>query len=160
MIPERVLQSRPMRLALVSLIALVLTACGGGQVRDESPMVRVSEVSHLDNDITVQLSIRNVNDEVLDIRAISFEMMTDDKPFLAWDGPATVNIAAKGTEAWSVEISASASGVALLDSLQQGSIKSLPYTLEGSVKTVDDNTLRFEGVGHLYPLPGRPGYFR
>ena len=160
MIPEPVLQSKPMRLALVLLLALGLAACSSGQVRDESPMVRVSEVSRLDDDITVQLRIRNVNDEALDIRTISFELTSDDEPFLAWDGPAAVNIAAKGTETWSAGISASASGGALLDSLQQGSIKSLPYALKGSVETVDDQTLRFEAVGHLYPLPGRPGYFR
>lgn len=71
-----------------------------------------------------------------------------------------VNIAAKGTETWSVGISASTGGRALLDSLQEGSVKSLPYTLEGSVETVDGKSLRFEAVGHLYPLPGRPGYFR
>ena len=160
MIPERVLQAKLMRLALVPLIILGLGACGAGQVRDESPMVRVSEVSNLDDGITVQLSIRNVNDEALDIRAISFELTSDDEPFLAWDGPSMVNIAARGTETWSVGISASASGRTLLDSLQQGSIKSLPYTLEGSVENVVGKTLRFEAVGHLYPLPGRPGYFR
>jgi hypothetical protein len=160
MIPERVLHSKLMRLALVMLLALAVGACSGGQVRDESPMVRVSEISHLEGNTNVQLSIRNVNDEALDVRAISYKLTSDDEPFLAWDGPATVNIAAKGTETWSVAIDASASSKALLESLQQGSIKSLPYTLEGSVETVDGGTLRFEAVGYLYPLPGRPGYFR
>jgi hypothetical protein len=137
-----------------------LGACGGGQVRDEAPLVRVSELSHLDDAITVQLSIRNVNDEALEIRAVSFELTSEDEQFLAWDGPADVNIAAKGTETWSVGVADSTKGGVLLDSLEEGAIKSLPYALQGSVETVEGNTLRFEAAGHIYPQPGRPGYFR
>ena len=160
MIPERVSQLKLARLALSLLLAMGLAACGGGQVRDESPLVRISELSHLDDTITVQLSIRNVNDEALDLRAISFELTSEDEQFLAWDGPAGVNIAAKGTETWSVEVTDNTGGGVLLNSLQEGAIKSLPYTLQGSVETVEGRTLRFEALGHIYPLPGRPGYFR
>jgi hypothetical protein len=160
MISERILQLKLARPALSLLLALGLAACGGGQVRDESPLVRVSELSHLDDTISVQLSIRNVNDEALDIRAISFEMTSEDEQFLAWDGPASVNIAAKGTETRSVGVTPSARAGALLDSLEEGTIKSLPYALRGSVENVEGKTLRFEATGHIYPLPGRPGYFR
>jgi hypothetical protein len=160
MIPGRVLQSKLTQLALSLLLAMGLGACGGGQVRDEAPLVRVSELSHLDDTITVQLSIRNVNDAALDIRAVSFELTSGDEPFLAWDGPATVNIAAKGTETWSVGITGNAAAGDLLDSLERGAIMSIPYALQGSVETVEAKSRRFEAAGHIYPLPGKPGYFR
>ena len=85
---------------------------------------------------------------------------TQSIALLAWDGPATVNITAKGTETVSVEIADSEAAGEVLDSLEGGAINSIPYDLEGSVQTVDDKTLGFEAVGYIYPLPGRPGYFR
>jgi len=48
----------------------------------------------------------------------------------------------------------------LLNSLQNGEVQSLPYTLKGSVSSIDDGSLHFEHEGHIYPLPGRPGHFR
>jgi hypothetical protein len=48
----------------------------------------------------------------------------------------------------------------LLDTLENGDVKSLPYSLKGFVTTLGDGTLRFEYEGHIYPLPGRPGRFR
>jgi len=44
--------------------------------------------------------------------------------------------------------------------LQNGDVKSLPYSLRGSVSTREEGILYFEYEGHIYPLPGRPGHFR
>ena len=79
---------------------------------------------------------------------------------LTYTGPADTNIVANGTETWSVEVAESTAGRELLDSLQNGDVKSLPYVLKGTFRTVDDSTMRFEHEGHIFPLPGRPGHFR
>ena len=123
-------------------------------------MIRISELSHQDNNISLQLSMRNLNDVPLDILNIDFRVSTNDDELFAYDGPADTNIIANGTDTWSVDIVENETSRQLLDSLQNGDVKSLPYSLKGKITTVDDGTLRFEHEGHIYPLPGRPGHFR
>ncbi len=123
-------------------------------------MVRLKELSHQDDNITLKLSMRNLNGVALDINNNDFSLSTDDKEIFNYHGPAETNIVANGTETWSVEVVESEASRELLDSLQNGDIKSLPYELKGSVSSKDDGTLHFQHEGHLYPLPGRPGRFR
>ena len=145
---------------LIILTAVLCSGCGAKLVRGESPMVRMSELSHQDNNISLQLNIRNVNDEPLDIINIDFSLATDENDLCTHVGPVEINIVANGTETWSVEVTESEASKKLLNSLQNGDIKSLSYSLNGSIKTVNDGNLRFEHEGHIYPLPGRPGHFR
>ena len=147
-------------LVLVVLIAVLCAACGAKLVRGEPPMVRMNELSHQDNNISVQLSMRNINGVPLDILNIDFTLSTDDRELFTYAGPVNTNIVANATETWSVDIPESKTGRELLDSLQNGDVKSLPYSLKGKITNVDNNTLRFEHEGHIYPLPGRPGHFR
>jgi hypothetical protein len=147
-------------LVLVVLIAVICAACGAKLIRGESPMVRMSELSHQDNDISLQLNIRNVNDEPLDILSIDFSLATDENDLFTHVGPVEINIVANGIETWSVSAAESETSRELLDSLQNGDVKSLSYSLNGSIKTANDGKLRFEHEGHIYPLPGRPGHFR
>ena len=142
------------------LLVMLVSACGPKLIRGESPMVRISELSHQDNNVSLQLSIRNVNDEALDILDIDFSLSSDDQQLLAYTGTAIININANGTETWSVGIAESGTTRQRLDALQDGEIKSLPYTLEGTISTRESGRLRFEYEGHLYPLPGRAGHFR
>jgi len=123
-------------------------------------MVRISELSHQDGTISMQLSIRNVNDEPLDILEFDFSLSSEEKQLLAYSGPADIDIVANGTETWSVNVKENDTSRNSLDALQSGEIKSLPYILEGTIKTLDTGKLRFEYEGHIYPLPGRPGHFR
>ena len=48
----------------------------------------------------------------------------------------------------------------LLDSLGSGEVKSLAFDLNGKVHTLEDSYLSFAHKGYLYPVPGKPGYFR
>ena len=142
------------------LLVMLVSACGPKLIRGESPMVRISELSHQDSTVSLQLSIRNVNDEALDILDIDFSLSSDDQQLLDYTGTASININANGTETWSVDIAESDTTRQRLDALQGGEIKSLPYTLEGTISTRESGRLRFEYEGHLYPLPGRAGHFR
>lgn len=157
---EKLMDKKYLAMALMLVGALLFSGCGSKQVRGESPMLRISELSHQDGNVNLQLSIRNVNDEELDILELDFKLTTEDQQLLGYSGPAPVNIVANGTESWSVEIVEDNVLREQLDALQNDEIKSLPYLLEGSIRTLDTGKLRFETRGHLYPLPGRPGYFR
>ena len=123
-------------------------------------MVRMNELSHQDKNIKLKLSMRNLNGVELNIQSIDFSLMVDDNELFSYQGPADTNIVANGTETWSVEVEESQSSRELLNTLQNGDVKSLPYSLKGKINSVDDGSLRFEHKGHIYPLPGRPGHFR
>lgn len=123
-------------------------------------MVRMTEMSHQDNKITLQVSMRNLNGVDMDVQTIDFSLLANDDLLFSYRGPVNTNIVANGTETWSVEVEESENSKALLDKLQNGEVKSLPYSLEGSVLTRTDGNLSFEYEGHIYPLPGRPGHFR
>jgi LEA14-like dessication related protein len=158
--PSTYLYAKHLGTGLAVLAIMLCTACGTKIIRGESPLVRMTELSHQDSSITLQLSMRNVNGVPLDIQSIDFSLSVDDEELFTYQGPAETNIVANGTETWSVEVEESQSSRDLLNTLENGEVKSLPYSLKGSVDSSDDSSLRFKHEGHLYPLPGRPGHFR
>jgi outer membrane lipoprotein-sorting protein len=158
--PDKHVFTRFLGFGLVFLVVMLSAACGAKIIRGAAPMVRMNELSHQNDTITLQLSMRNINGVPLDVQSIDFSLTVDDDELFSYQGPANTNIVANGTETWSVEIEESQSSRDLLDSLENGEVKSLPYSLKGSIRSVDDGTLRFEYEGHIYPLPGRPGRFR
>lgn len=145
---------------LVLFASVLLSACGNKLIRGASPIVYMTELSHQDNKIMLQLGMRNLNGVDLDVLSIDFKMSVEDDDLLVYQGPVERNIVANGTETWSVEVDEKPGTRALLESLEQGQVKSLPYVLRGSVISREDGDLRFEHEGHIYPLPGKPGYFR
>lgn len=149
-------------IGLLIIAVFLCTACGTQVTRGASPMVRMTELSHQDNNISLQLNMRNLNGVDLDIQSIDFSLTvndTEDELFV-YSGPVDTNIVANGTETWTVEVIESEASRALLDSLEKGEVKSVPYELKGSIVSADDGKLRFEHEGHIYPLPGKPGHFR
>jgi len=152
---------REFLVVMLAIAAIMLTTgCGSKIIRGAAPIVRMNELSHTGETISLQLSMRNLNGVVLDIQAIDFSLSAEDSELLTYKGPAKTNIAANGTETWTVEVKESQSSKQLLDKLQAGDIISLPYSLKGSIIAADEDKLRFSHTGHLYPVPGRPGHFR
>jgi hypothetical protein len=149
-------------LFLLLATALLCISCGANVVRGESPVVRITELSHAGNNINLQLSMRNLNGVDLNVQNIDFRLTVDEsnEELVVYSGPVAINITANGIEAWSVETAESDAGRKLLDQLESGEIMSLPYHLKGSISSADEGNMRFEYDGHLYPLPGKPGYFR
>lgn len=148
--------------SLLVLTLMFSAACGSKVVRGESPLVRMTELSHQDNTISLQVSMRNLNGVDLDILSIDLRLTVNENKdeLFIYKGPVDTNIVANGVESWSVEVEESKVSRDLLESLEKGEIKSLPYKLKGSVTSEDDGKLRFEYEGHIYPLPGKPGHFR
>lgn len=159
---KKLICKKHLGLTLLALVVLLCAACGTKLVRGESPLIRMTELSHQGNNISLQVNIRNVNGVDLSIQSIDFSLTVNENKdqLFVYNGPVNTNIVANGTESWSVEVKESEASRKLLDSLQNGEIKSLPYTMKGSITSKDDGTLRFEYEGHIYPLPGKPGHFR
>jgi hypothetical protein len=158
--PDSYILKNLLGLGLIFLMTLMITACGAKIVRGASPMVRMTELSHEDNQITLELRMRNLNGVELEVQSIDFSLSISDEQLFVYNGPVETNIVANGTETWSVKVEESRTSLDLLNTLQNGAVKSLPYALEGSVMSEADGTLHFEHEGHIYPLPGRPGHFR
>lgn len=149
-------------LSLLMAVVLLSTACGAKVIRGAAPMVRMTELSHQDSNISLQVTMRNLNGVDLNIKSIDFRLTVNEneEELFVYNGPVDTNIVANGTETWSVEVEESATSRELLNSLENGDINSLPYALKGSVTSENEGTLRFEYEGHIYPLPGKPGHFR
>jgi hypothetical protein len=147
---------------LLLIAVLLCSACGAKIIRGASPLVRMTELSQQDNTLSLQLSMRNLNGVDLDIQSIDLRLTVNESEdeLFVYNGPVDENIVANGTESWSVEIKESETSRELLNSLEGGDINSLPYTLKGTIISTDDGSLRFEYEGHIYPVPGKPGYFR
>lgn len=147
-------------LGLILAVAMMVTACGTKVVRGATPIVRMNELSHDGSNISLLLSMRNLNGVDLEIQKIDFSVSVEDDTLFSYNGPVDTNIVANGTETWTVAIEESETSRILLDGLESGDIKSLPYSLKGSISSAEDGNLRFEYEGHIYPVPGRPGHFR
>jgi len=158
--PDTHVNTKTLGFALLLLAAMMLTACAPKLIRGAAPMVRMTELGHADETIALQLSMRNVNGVTLDILHIDFSMSVDGNEIIVYKGPVETSIAANGTESWPVEVEESQSSRELLNKLQNGDVKSLPYALRGTITSKEDGDLHFEYEGHIYPLPGRPGHFR
>jgi hypothetical protein len=154
------LHKRNLGIALLAIAIGLSSACGNKLIRGASPIVRMTELSHQQGRISLQVTIRNLNGVDLDVLGADLRLLVENRELLSYRGPVNVNIVANGTETWSVEVEESAAGMQLLDQLEKGEVKSLPYSLTGSITSREDGLMRVEYEGHIYPLPGKPGHFR
>ena len=148
------------RLALLATIAMALAACGSGLVRGESPYVKIDSLRLQETSMEVGLGVRNINEVTIQTARVSFTVMLDGSELARFDDAVDVSVIASGRETLRFELQPSESGKQLLQSLEKGDVPNLPYTLEGSIVTLEEGLLEFTGEGRLYPVPGRPGQFR
>ena len=151
----------PRRILIVACLLIIgLAACGASLVRGEAPFVDVASWRIDGNDLTIDLRVRNVNDVSMPVHSVRLDVRLDDAPLARTETAADRVVAANGFEIFTLNMTASPDGVTALMRLQEREIESLPYALEGSVVTDDDERLKFRRDGHVYRVPGRPGQFR
>jgi hypothetical protein len=138
----------------------LIVSCGPVVVRGESPLVSISSLSAIDQDLTADFDIRNINDVEMNITAIEIFIRIKDAGSTEYNSEFNLNIGANGTEEIHVDQLPERLASELLDSLESGEVLSLPFKLEGRVRTIEDGYLVFSHDGHLYPIPGKPGQFR
>jgi hypothetical protein len=148
------------RIALLVAGALLVAACGPKQVRGEAPFVQVTSWSIDGRQLSMATRIRNVNDEELSLSGLRFTVMLDEVELLSYQGEHVIAVAANGFETLNLTATASDDGTDLLNRLQTGELKSLPFDFSGAVINADGKSLRFQRDGHIYTVPGRPGQFR
>ncbi len=154
------LQRFAVRLAPLLTATLMLCACAGG-VRGESPFAQVTSWRIDGRALSVDLRLRNVNDEALELRSLVLAVdLDDDVNLFRHEQGLDLEIAAGGFETIQLDITASEAGTERLRRLSDGEVASLAYRLEGSVDSEDSGRLSIERDGHIYTVPGRPGSFR
>lgn len=147
-------------LALVFL-AGILPACSSDAVRDESPFAEVSGWRIDGRDLSLDLRLRNVNVEPMQVAGLELAVRLDDGVdlFRHREAPG-VEIAPGGFETLTVRTEASEAGTALLEALAGRERPNLPFVLEGTVTTEKSGALPIRREGRIYTVPGRPGEFR
>ena len=151
---------RMMYCALFALALPILSACSGHAIRGIPPFVQVNGLAVDQQDLSLDLGVRNANSVLLDIQQIVFALKLDETDLAIYKAPSKATVPANGTENLRFSLSASTAISQLLSELENGDRNSLEYTLEGVLTVVEDGEMKFQRKGHLYPVPGRPGQFR
>ena len=76
--PNKHTFTKPLSFVLIVLVIVFVTGCSAKIIRGASPMVRMNELSHQDQNIRLELSMRNLNGVELNIQNIDFSLSVDD----------------------------------------------------------------------------------
>ena len=145
---------------LLLLIILACASCGQTIIQGRPPFISISELSLQGDQLTVDFNISNPNGEAMNIDGIEITVRVEEAELTRYNEDFKLAIGANSTEVIEVEQFPDAFVQDLLVSLKDGEVPSLPFRLEGGVHTMEDGLLKFRHKGHLYPVPGKPGYFR
>ncbi len=148
------------RVLLVLLMFTFCVSCGPQTITGRPPFISISEMSMVDDRLSAEFNLSNQNEVEMSIQMIDITVTVNDVELTRENRDFNLVIDANSTEKVQVEELPDEFTRNLLASLRDGEVKSLPFDLKGRVNTLEDGVLRFEHRGHLYPVPGKPGYFR
>lgn len=149
------------RFCLQLLVLALCCSCGGSnQVKGESPFIRISSMNILENVLTTEFDIHNINDVKMEIDAIDIKILRENVELAHYNSALELTVDPNTTEEVSLRGTPKGNAIQLLNDLESGRTSSLPFMLEGRVHTQSDGYLPFKNEGHLYRVPGKPGQFR
>jgi hypothetical protein len=142
------------------LLLVGCASCGPRIIEGRPPFIGISAMQLADEKLSADFRISNQNDVAMTIQAIDITITIDQVELVREDRDLRLSIDANSAEEVHVEELPEDFTRDLLQSLERGAVNSLPFSLRGRVRTLEDGYLRFEQKGHLYPVPGKPGAFR
>lgn len=145
------------------LLALaLLTACSGNlrEVIGEPPQVSLDGLEKHDTSVTVELAIRNVNDDPLLLSRASVELLLDGHPLAAGGRDLALTVSARGREVIRLPLPADPNGLESLQRLADTQAQRLPWTLQARLVLDSGRNRSSNAEGWLYPVPGQPDRFR
>jgi LEA14-like dessication related protein len=148
------------RFLFLLLTAVSCFSCGPQVIKGRPPFISISGMSLAESKLSVAFDIRNHNGVPMTIDMIDITVTINGVEFTRENRGYDLIVGANSAERVLVEKLPDQEKQALLTSLENGEVKSLPFDLKGRVRTVEDGYLSFEQKGHLYPVPGKPGDFR
>jgi LEA14-like dessication related protein len=154
-------QFRKITLCLfASLCSVLLASCSSHNIRGQSPFIQVNSIRLQAQSLSLDLGVRNVNTEAIMIEHIEFSVTLDDTSLAIFNAASQASVIANGMENLRFELAASPEGIALLNALERGERNNLEYSIEGVLQVSDNLKMKVKRLGHIYPVPGRPGHFR
>lgn len=148
------------RLFALTLVTAICISCGPSVIKGRPPFINISEMSLVENRLTGEFDISNQNGVPMSIEMIDVTMTINGVELARENRELKLLIGANSTEQVIVEELPDDFKRDLLYSLDSGEVKSLPFDLDGRVRTREDGYLSFDQKGYLYPVPGKPGHFR
>jgi len=145
---------------LILLTVLSCTSCGPQVIKGRPPFISISDMALDENRLSAEFDIRNQNGIPMTIDRVDITVTVNDVELVREQRSFDLIVGANSAEHVIVEELPDGERLALLESLETGEVRSLPFDLEGTVHTDEDGNLRFSQKGYLYPVPGRPGQFR
>ena len=146
-------------LALMLLIGSC-ASCGPNIIEGRPPFIGISAMQLSGDKLSADFRIANQNDVAMTIQAIDITITVNEVELVRENRDLQLAIDANSAEEVKVEELPEAFTRELLQSLESGAVGSLPFSLNGRVRTLEDGYLSFEQKGHMYPVPGKPGSFR
>ncbi len=153
------------RYALIPLFALVLTACGGGQVKRVSePAASIQQLTvGSDGNWNVELRLRNYSSMPMRFDTVSLAVKVGDEAAGTLSATPGLSIGPESADVVSVRMQpSSAARMVVADSLAGG--RSLFYELEGSVSATPEEkkqrSFQVKSRNSLNQAPGLPGVLR
>jgi LEA14-like dessication related protein len=161
----KLLKSRPelkhaARLFVLLIMATCCISCGPQVLKGRPPFISISSMSLVESKLSAVFDIRNENGLPMTIDRIDITVRVNEVELTRKNDKYDLLIGTNSTEQVRVDELPDEFKQRLLDSLESGEVKSLPFDLKGNVHTVEDGTLYFAHKGYLYPVPGKPGHFR
>lgn len=147
-------------LSVLMTLAFACAACGPQVISGRPPFIGISAMQLEGESLNADFRIANQNELAMNLSAVDITMTVDGIELASEQREVELSIAANSSEELKVREFPAAVSRNLLASLENGDIDSLSFDLRGNVRTLEDGVLRFEQKGHLYPVPGKPGFFR
>ena len=158
------------RLVSATVLLALLAACASGsrQVSGELPLVTLEGLERQNEQITLLLGLRNINDRTLPLTEVKVELSSGDDQIVTARHQPDFEIGPRGREVFSLRASGEPAGLALLDRFSPGAGERNgreqpgPINWTMQVHLTDDRgrTRTTEARGFLHPVPGQPGRFR
>jgi LEA14-like dessication related protein len=148
------------RLAALLLVVAACASCGPAVIEGRPPFIGISGMQLVNDTLSADFRVSNQNGVAMNIETIDIEVTVDGAVLVGENRQLELAIDANSAEEVHVEKLPESFSRDLLASLENREVKSLPFSLQGRVLTLEDGYLRFEQKGHLYPVPGKPGHFR
>lgn len=145
--------------ALLLISTCLLTACSGGLVRGEPPLVGLSTVE-LGDQVRASVSLYNPNDENMNVARIVMSLSLGEQELDRQDLRIGLTVHRSGTEEIVVNFPVDDGARQTLARLEDGETNSVAYSIHGEISNAGGDSERFSQEGYLYPVPGRPGHFR
>lgn len=140
--------------------ALACASCGPQVISGRPPFIGIAAMQLEGESLSADFRIANQNESAMNISAVDITVTVNGIELASEQRAVELSIDASSSEELTVREFPAEASRALLASLENREIDSLSFDLRGSVRTQEDGVLRFEQKGHLYPVPGKPGFFR